>query len=278
MTLHQVLDTYGFDCSKSVKLVRHRDVNFDLNKMYKQGLLEYYQNIQGNDVFGDCDYIISFIADGGSRSIFIGVYQIMGKSIPSVCPHPYFEQNEMWKAGRYYYDMRKTEYLADLKDRLVIDWGKATRSWYQLLRRDRQKSVIEIYPSGYVLDFPGFDSVMVDYHDLQRIVSNPAANRIWHTMLRSVAGVYLILDKTDGKQYIGSAYGEDGILGRWKTYSENGHGGNKKLKDLPQENYDNFQFSILRTLPKTMTMKEVIALENAYKKKLGSIAYGLNKN
>ncbi|MBF1034889.1 MAG: GIY-YIG nuclease family protein [Candidatus Nanosynbacter sp.] len=66
----------------------------------------------------------------------------------------------------------------------------------------------------------------------------------WCRALRSRKGVYLITDKNTGKQYVGSAYGEDGILGRWSVYLKSGYAKNekennkypnKKLKELVKE-------------------------------------------
>lgn len=100
-------------------------------------------------------------------------------------------------------------------------------------------------------------------------------------MLSSVAGVYLILDTVSGMQYIGSAYGKEGIIGRWEQYARNGHGGNKQLMELLEkdpERITKFQYSILITLPQSMTKNEVINVEMLYKKKLGSRSFGLNSN
>ena len=56
-----------------------------------------------------------------------------------------------------------------------------------------------------------------------------------------------------------------------KKYAKDGHGGNKLLIDLltqdPQK-YKKFQYSILRTLPRTLTAAEVVAVEMLYKKSL----------
>ncbi|MGI2897324.1 hypothetical protein ACRTD4_24965, partial [Vibrio alginolyticus] len=71
------------------------------------------------------------------------------------------------------------------------------------------------------------------------------------------------------------------IYGRWNNYASTGHGGNKLLKLICESGRDmhrEFRFSILRTLPKSLTQKEVIEYENFYKSKLGSRAYGLNEN
>ena len=65
--------------------------------------------------------------------------------------------------------------------------------------------------------------------------------------------------------YVGSAYGDEGILGRWKSYAKNGHGGNKLLKSLVNRapNYkQNLRFTVLRTLSKILTKKEVIEYES----------------
>lgn len=82
-------------------------------------------------------------------------------------------------------------------------------------------------------------------------------------------------------QYVGSAHGAAGILGRWKSYARTGHGGNQLLRDLLAKNpqaANAFQFSILRALPPSLTKDEVLGNETMYKKKLGSRAHGLNAN
>lgn len=100
-------------------------------------------------------------------------------------------------------------------------------------------------------------------------------------MLGAVAGVYLITDMVTGKQYVGSASGEAGVLGRWAQYARSGHGGNVLLKQVLAERpgaEQRFQFTLLRTLPQTLTRAEVIAYEVLYKHKLGSRVFGLNSN
>ena len=96
-----------------------------------------------------------------------------------------------------------------------------------------------------------------------------------------VMPIYLILDKRTGEQYVGSTYGADGLWQRWSNYAKNGNGGNKLLKkitEVDKKYANNFQWSILTTLSKTITKDEAIAIENKYKEKLGSRAFGLNEN
>lgn len=284
MYLTELLSMRGLDLSKPIKLVRHQDPNYDTKYLYKRGMLEFYQSIQSNDVFGNCEYLISFLGHEQSKAIYIGAYKVIAKSafnksLANVPPeYPYMEILEQ---PLFHYEIEKIELLNDLTDRLVIDWGASTRAWYQWLRKDNPKRVVEILPAGYVKEFPGFEDVIITFDELQTIVNSPDPNRIWHTMLSSVAGVYLITDMTDGNQYVGSASGKLGIMGRWRSYAETRHGGNIRLMALLQvepERYKNFQYSILRTLPKSLTQTEVVGFEQKYKQKLGSRAFGLNGN
>ena len=151
-------------------------------------------------------------------------------------------------------------------------------AWHQLIT---EKEVVEILPTGYVADFPGYLDFVITYDELVGIISNPTAHREWHRMLAAVAGIYLIVDSVTGFQYVGSAYGEEGILGRWTEYSKHPDGGNEKLRELitDKKGYEsNFCFTILHILPKTLTMNQVIKYEVQYKKKLGTRAFGLNSN
>ena len=74
---------------------------------------------------------------------------------------------------------------------------------------------------------------------------------------------------------MGSAYGDNGIYGRWMSYAKNGHGGNIELKKL---NPNNFEFSILEIATKTASADEVIHRESRWKEKLGTRKFGLNQN
>ena len=69
-------------------------------------------------------------------------------------------------------------------------------------------------------------------------------------------------------------YGEGGIWGRWAAYSWSGHGNNKILNDLLQnEGADysrNFQFSILETADTNASKDDVLARETHWKNKLCS--------
>lgn len=278
MNLIDVLKIYGLDETIKTKLVRHQSTNFDLNRLFANDQIELYQSIQGRNVFSNCQQIISFIGDGGSRSKFIGVFKVVEES--QIYSHEWpadYLYPEM-TPGKFMYKLNRLEAYEDLVGRLVIDWGLSTRSWHQWLK---QKEVIEILPKGFVRHFPGYLDFILDFQEMCKIIESPDANREWHQKLSSVAGIYLITDTKTGMQYVGSAYGSEGILGRWKTYAQTGHGNNDQLVELLDFNKNycrNFRFTVLRTLSKSLTNREVIEVEGMYKEKLGSKTFGLNSN
>jgi hypothetical protein len=179
---------------------------------------------------------------------------------------------------QFQYELEDVSGFDDLKERVIIDWGKAAIKWEQLITNI--KEVVEIQPGLNYRRFIDYFDFILGFDELQEIAQNQYPD--WRKMLSATKGVYLINDSKSGKLYVGSAYGEDGIWGRWMSYvSTGGHGGNKSLKDLVQRNSDyanNFKFSILMLLPSTITASEAIQKEKLFKNKLGAISSGLNNN
>lgn len=274
-----LLKAYSFDFNCSFKLVRHKLPNEIFEKLLNNDLFEQYQCINGKERF-ECDYLISFIAKESTKALFCGIFKVNGKiSANKAGVDKYIK--ELYSKdfnSAIYYLLEKQKKFEDLEQRVIIDWGNNTRVWVQ---NKCDKEVIEIKPKGFVEDFSGYLDFVLPFKKLERIVNNSDANYIWKNKLSSVYGIYLILDKKTGKQYIGSAYGENGIWGRWKKYVKTGSGGNDLLIDLIKNNNNykyNFQFTILQTLPSNLSPNEVIEYEKLYKEKLGSKVFGLNKN
>jgi len=279
ISIVELLEIKGLDCSKKIKIVRHQDNRYDIEEMYSLGQIPVYQSYQAKPIF-ECDYIVSFIGLSESLARMVGVFRVNGRTAAREAPFPLdFSYQDTIGPNDVFYDLVEVSGFEDLKDRVVIDWGKGALAWHQWLS---DKEIVEILPPGYVKDFPGFQDLHLTYDELVAIFSNPTANREWHRALSSVAGIYLIVDSATGAQYVGSAYGDSGILGRWFTYTKtSGHGGNIKLKEIVSESPSGpkaFRFSILRTLPKILTMAEVVRYEAQYKEKLGTRAFGLNLN
>lgn len=136
--------------------------------------------------------------------------------------------------------------------------------------------VLQILPETFDNDiFPGYDKVDVSWNELSRVVNKEG----WRTAFQNQKGVYLITDANNGKMYVGSAYGENMILGRWKSYIKTGHGGNVELKKI---NFDyikgNFQYSILDIFKSTVDDQTILARESHWKEVLQTRKFGYNKN
>ncbi len=284
----ELLKNRGLNLNAKIKYVRHQDKRYDVTELIRANQLETYQRYQEKPIFKDCNYIVVFIGQENMKALFYGVYKVLKQRSASEVSLPkdfIYQDFNIVSDTSVFYDLEEVDDFDDLKNRVVVDWGKGALAWSQWVRKNgtgelKDKEVTEILPTGYVKEFPGFLDFVIRYDELKTIVNNPEANREWHTMLSSVAGIYLIMDTESGKQYVGSAYGKKGILGRWKEYSATkGHGGNKLLKKILKKDRTaakHFQFTILQTLPKTLTNKEVLNYENLYKKKLGTRAFGLN--
>lgn len=278
MMLSELLRLRGIDPrTHKIKVVRHEDRRVDLHKFTRKEL-EIYQSHQSRPIFDGLDYVVSFIGADRGLGVMVGVYRV--KTPKGVRPPKLAISNRALKRTthtRYYYDLRRDNRFKDWEDRVVIKWTGAYVQWQQRLPPD--KPVVQVLPKGRREPFHQYSDVLLSFDDLCRIVSYPDANADWHTALSSTAGVYLIVDKRSGRLYVGSASGKKGILGRWVQYARNGHGSNVKLKHLlarhPNRQKE-FQYFILQTLSRSLSRSEVIAVEQAFKKKLGKLACSLN--
>lgn len=280
MKLQELLTGAGINLSRT-KLIRHNMTNHVVATNYAHGYLELYQSIQSPDRFKNCDMVISFLGTEGTNGVFQGCYRV-GEFTPydrANLPVDFLPDGGM-NSDSVIFELTKTDLLADLKDRLVIDWGKGAINWCQ--NGTTEKELLAIRPAVSEISFTSYDKVLLSFEALQKIIYNKAAYKEWEDKLSAVAGVYLITDTKTGKLYVGSASGEQGgIWGRWSEYARTKHGGNKRLVELITADTDycnNFQFSILEVFPVKRDRHEVLEYEQLYKKKLGSIKFGLNDN
>ncbi len=278
LTIYRILETYGID-PNNVRLVRHGNKEIPILETFQKNplRLEAYQSFQNPNKFGDAKHIIVCAPYFKTTALFLGVWDING-----ITENSDFTQEIALELKRHNlppgwydhairYNLVRNTILDDLSERLLIEWGGSTVSWVQ----KKDKEIVEIKGKKSIGDFESFSLVNLDYRDLKNITEFPDTNLVWMKALSSVNGVYLIQDTSSGKLYVGSAYGKNGIYGRWSAYSLNGHGGNKELKDLDP---NNFRFSILEIVSATTTADEVIDCENRWKEKLGTRGFGLNSN
>lgn len=264
-----------------VLLIRHGSDSAEGKVFVRTGMIKEWTQCQ-KESFGDgFKYWMVFLSCGGTLSKFYGLYERVDKKPNTVENMPEGFPMPQWYDGKnIYHELKEVELFDKYRGRLIIDWGKGTVSWYQNGRNEKAITAI-LDTSATENKFPGYENVLLSYNDMQEMINNPISYADWHTALSAVNGVYLIVDTKNGDRYVGSAYGTEGILGRWKTYANDPSGGNKLLKEVlakDSHEYLNFQYCILQILPHTCTNDEVIITESLWKNKLMTRQFGLNDN
>jgi hypothetical protein len=211
---------------------------------------------------------LNFLADGARRSRFLYAYDNHGEVVAERT------------ADNRFFDLRPSPVFAALHDRLVVEWSGDAVNWAKRGPLAVAFPVVEIADPD-VVPFPGFDHLVLTHDQLLEVMEDRRYAH-WRTALQSVQGIYLIADTHTGKLYVGKADGSERLLGRWRTYAANGHGGNVGLRELGAINPDHrrhFVYSILRVFGPAATTPEVNDAEEHYKRALLTRhPHGLNRN
>ena len=131
-------------------------------------------------------------------------------------------------------------------------------------------------------DFPGYDRVKLLYPQLRSILDR--GKKDWIAALENQKAVYLITDINTGKLYVGSATSDYGmLLQRWRSYADNGHGGNKRLKKIVDSDgidyvRSYFQYSILENYNAKVDDGVILERESWWKEILQTREFGYNDN
>jgi hypothetical protein len=222
-------------------------------------------------------YWVVLIADGQNRARLFGTYTNHGEVLAERT-----DEHRFW-------ELRRSDFLEPLNGRLVVDWT-SPRSWNRRGPTAGRLPIIEIADRDRI-PFPGFDRVLLRWHELHDLVCDPRYAD-WRAALSEVQGIYLITDETTGKQYVGKADGATRLFGRWSQYAQSGHGGNIALRALvdaaqsagadldgaSEEHARHFVFSILRVYGPSTPPSEVDAAESHFKDALMTRIWGLNRN
>jgi hypothetical protein len=169
--------------------------------------------------------------------------------------------------------------LEHLEGRAIIDFPKSFRNSYLVGPNYEDQLIVHaIREEKLIADFPGFNRVRVSFEMLACIFRQD--NPSWRAALANVAGVYVIVDRTTGRQYVGGAYGGVGLWQRWGTYVKTGHGGNTKLRQLLKrqgiDHARNFQFSLLEYCDITESDDYIRSRESHWQDVLLTREFGLN--
>lgn len=214
------------------------------------------------------------LGDGDTTGLFVGITRINdrwdwnGGRLPAI-QDPEIIEGERDRRDVDAYDLEWLAAGSAYTERILVRWGPpaGARAWSQWAAR-RHKEILELRLDRREPPFPGFSR-------FRSLISEvPALPQAWRAALSSVRGVYLLVSE-GGDQYVGSATGQDGLLGRWMAYVANGHGGNVLLR---QRGHRDYTVSILEVASPDMARDDILAREGLWKNKLGARAHGLNGN
>ena len=167
------------------------------------------------------------------------------------------------------FDLEPLAHYAEWIGRLTINWPMPYQQWYRWAANGHF-SIESIDPeSRFVRGMPDWKDLVLTWSELEALPSS------WGAILGQWRGIYYIHDTARNAGYVGSAYGHDNLLGRWRAYARSGHGGNKELRNSAPSD---LRFSILQRTSPDMDANDVIALEASWKARLHTREVGLNCN
>lgn len=236
--------------------------------IFFDGKFEEWQSWQTSRNFGR-PFIVSLIDLGWGRWLFGGAYRSLACS-------------DEKQGNCYKYTTELMPETEEFTGRVVVDFKRSGRNSYRKAETiSDQLEVVEMKSERLTFqDFSGYFKVLLTKSELDRIVRQQIPS--WKAGLSHVAGVYLITDNSDGRLYVGSATGTQGLWARWSAYSADGHGGNTELrallKEKGREHAQNFQYSVLEIADTHASVEDVRARETHWKNVLRSREFGLNGN
>jgi hypothetical protein len=289
MNLNDLLVGNNID-PHDVVIMRHRPHEQELRRILpwlaaeKPNVFNAYQSTHSEKVekaLKRAKYIASFIGHEAGKALFIGLYEIKGSK--PITYKKYWEipaHKEMKTFGMVgftserssclWFNLKLLDFYAHWKGKMIVQWPGLERSWWRWADRNIVDVCAILEESILDASMPDWDQIKLTWDELSVIPSS------WKVTLEQWRGIYYIFDISDGKGYVGSAYGSSNLLGRWKNYASSGHGNNKLLRN---RNSKNFIFTILQRVSPDMSADEVIRLESRWKDRLHTRSpVGLNEN
>jgi hypothetical protein len=252
-------------------------------------LFDAFQNHHGPSVEATLkkrSYMAAFVNEGGNDYKFAGLFKVEGsqfKTMAELDADPrrvtlqtqygedvFVEQGKKsGQTGRLEFSLAPCDEMQDLIGRLVVRKPRAVRN-YRFLAENLDCTVVEIARHRQLVSPPpGWKDFIVTTAELRTLPNE------WAMRLAGWRGVYLIVDERNGERYVGSAYGTENLLGRWRAHVKREKG---VTVELGKRETSLFRFSILQLLLHDATQDEVLVVENDWKHRLHTRAWGLNKN
>lgn len=253
-------------------------------------LFNAYQETQGIKLERAMDglrgrgYVASFIGHQAGKAVFVGLYKV-GAGIRTLT-HAQFSRTAAYRElmkdfGLNTFSAQRqkiqrfnlrlvSDFYPEWKGRLIVRWPPPSVSWWRHARSNEFQVDAVVEESKLSPPLPPWHEIEFGWEQLQLLPPS------WKDKLKDWRGIYYIFDLKSRKGYVGSAYGEENLLGRWAKYAASGHGGNRLLRERDPRT---FRFSILERVSPDMDADQVIQLETSWKKRLHSrYPNGLNDN
>lgn len=245
----QPLDVYVRDKNEWYMWNKWRGYRNDFNRDYIFSLIDFYPE---TDMW-----------------LFGGIYKVL-------------ERNNI--AGEHSYEISEELKYSPFIGRLKIHLPKPSRGRSFCLENHYDDMIVsEILKFPYSGEqFPGYENINHDFDILQQIFINEKKD--WKGALESIKGIYLIMDKLNGRKYIGSAYGNSGIWSRWSCYMKTGHGYNDELREVINKKgfkyaVSNFRIALLEYHSMKVDDTKIFERESYWKRTLLSRGdFGYNRN
>ena len=268
-------------CTIMLHTPRELELRVKLGDIFMRNPLAFegYQHIHsgpGSRTLSGRPYVASFIGVADGTCVFAALYHVKNcgrLSAEELAQEPTvmrlftdYGMDYRTKTDREFFRLTRREEMSEFSGRLVISPTR-TRAYIRLAEA--------LDPRITALSCENlFDAPIEDWREVAlgaaelRVLGPTAAAR-----LREWRGIYLIVDVSDGARYVGSAYGETNLLGRWQTHVAHDAG---VTAELSRRDPKNFRFSILERVSPDMLAEDVIRLERTWMDRLYTIRYGLN--
>jgi hypothetical protein len=295
MNFNDLLRKDDIDPTKVIAL-RHRPYEPNLRKVLpwlaseRPELFNAYQQTQGPRLESAMQSLVgsglvaSFIGHEPGKALFVGLYAIAASrplSFDRYWRIPAFVELKKfgmvgWSREKNprdvcrWFELERTRFRESWQGRLVVGWPPPERSWWRRSHKNELAVLAVREESALSEGMAEWTELELAWKELSLLPTS------WKAALQQWRGVYFIFDSSDGKGYVGSAYGKDNLLGRWLNYAASGHGGNVLLR---KRDPANLHFSILQLTSPDMDASEVVRLEATWKRRLHTRGPdGLNDN
>jgi len=251
-------------------------------------LFDAFQNQHGSRIEATISkrrFLASFVNTGSRDYGFAGLFEVIGHKFCTmqeldadprrVEMRRRFDDNSFVSLGqntgakgRMVFDLALRPEMAALVGRLFV--AKPAGRAYARRAENLNCPVVEITRSRQLVPpAPDWRDFVLTAAEVRSLPHG------WQSRLREWRGIYLIVDQSDGARYVGSAYGESNLLGRWQAHVA----GDKGITvELSGRDPAGFRFSIMELVAPTATPEMVIGLETGWKYRLATNAWGLNRN